>query len=90
MHFHRFFLVRIIIALIVAALVFYMGVKVGEMKALFNGGNYGYHRHSEYMMPGYAYPVYNGGATQMMGGTTSGVSGSQLRAAPATGSSASQ
>lgn len=40
---HRFFLLRLLLGLIIIAMVFSLGVKVGEFKGAFDVDGYGYH-----------------------------------------------
>jgi len=65
-HWHRFFLLKLLIGIIILVAVFAVGVKVGELKGAFGRG-YGYYgrqgRH--YMMPS---PYYGQPYPQMMQG----------------------
>lgn len=78
-HIHRHFFLRLILAVVVAALVFYVGVKVGEIKSAFSGYFYG--RYSDYgTQQPYPYQLYNGG--YMMGGGYAAPVGAPTSVAP--------
>ena len=81
MHIHRHFFVRLIVALIVIGVVFYAGVKIGEIKEMLLQSGYGHNSHYGYMMPSRSYTVY--------GSAGMGVSG-PIRAQGSTSSSSTR
>ena len=55
---HRHSFIRFILLLVIIAIVFSLGVKIGELKSEF-GGSYGFHMNRGYMMYPMMYPGAN-------------------------------
>ncbi|MCL4405052.1 hypothetical protein M1295_00515 [Patescibacteria group bacterium] len=58
MHIHRYFWLRLIIAIVVAFVIFLAGVRIGEFVAALRGNSWGHYGLGySYMMRDYGYPT---------------------------------